>query len=388
MLLHRRFEDQTTTRSTNSQRADKLKVERPCSLKIRQWNFDYTETLKGCLIAPAGTWFLAVKKTKAVSWTWSHLTQVLWKFNNTTKTLRIFPKNKPWITKELKQYLSEKKIVFLQRNSQNVRDFEKNLEWRRGRQSWTTNKQTRKRPWARLQVARAFSQTKLAHPFLSIFVCPVYLTFSAILSTHPPPPPPHQPPTYLQPSSSDYLFCLHWPFACMSLIPSLPFATSSLLCGLLYTWSDPARDQLVETLSWWRIKRKRNSFQTTVKTEEDNARADSALQFWVTSCRGEGKLSSAKMGMIALPREQRPRVQGRLIVQQPNPFNQGKWLLVTILLQLQSFEMKSTAKGGSGPQRTQRPPCSQVGANHIILSGFWLLVIPTKSECSWLCSIA
>ena len=58
-------------------------------------------------------------------------------------------------------------------------------------------------------------------------ICPfAYRTLWAVLLfTH------HALPTYLQPSSSDHPFCL-LPLILMSVITSLPFATSPLLCGL------------------------------------------------------------------------------------------------------------------------------------------------------------
>ena len=91
----------------------------------------------------------------------------------------------------------------------------------------------------------------------------------------------------------------------VSLIPCLPFATSPPLCGLLWTWSGPARDQSVETWFWRWFRWKRSSFPMTVKVDEDIARADGALQSWgdKLSRRRKSLISnpwSGKMGWIAL----------------------------------------------------------------------------------------
>ena len=90
---------------------------------VRVWDRDNSETLRDVLIALIGRCFF---------YSWSHnvdeianvVTSYIHICEQTliqTKTVMIFPNNKPWITKEIRRILIEKIITFLNGGGTSVR---------------------------------------------------------------------------------------------------------------------------------------------------------------------------------------------------------------------------------------------------------------------------
>ena len=105
----------------------KLKTEKPKVQTIQQWTNDNTEKLRGCFEATDWKVFF-----DSCGNDFESLTDAITCYTKfcqdsviSSKTVRIFSNNKPWITKELKQCLNEKKMAFLQGDRQKVRELEK-----------------------------------------------------------------------------------------------------------------------------------------------------------------------------------------------------------------------------------------------------------------------
>lgn len=105
----------------------KLKTEKPQTQTIQQWNKDNTEELMGCFEATDWDMFFDSCGNDYESLTDAISSYIKFCQDSviSSKTVRIYPNNKPWITKELKQCLNEKKIAFLQGDRQKVRELEK-----------------------------------------------------------------------------------------------------------------------------------------------------------------------------------------------------------------------------------------------------------------------
>lgn len=107
-----------------------VKRERPQTRVIWQWDDDSTETLRGCFEATDWDVFFQDETDN------DRLTDAITSYVQfceenvvATKHVRIYSNNKPWITKDLKQCLNEKKVAFMKGDGQKIRELEK--EFRR-----------------------------------------------------------------------------------------------------------------------------------------------------------------------------------------------------------------------------------------------------------------
>lgn len=103
-----------------------VKRERPHTRVIRQWDADSTEALRGCFDSTDWDVFFQ-NETDNDRLTDSITSYIQFCENNVVnkKQVRVYANNKPWITKDLKQCLNDKKVAFLAGDEQKVRELEK-----------------------------------------------------------------------------------------------------------------------------------------------------------------------------------------------------------------------------------------------------------------------
>lgn len=106
-----------------------VKRSKPQVRVIRQWDADSTETLRGCFEATDWDVFFE-NETDYDKLTDSITSYIQFCEENVVKTkeVKMYANNKPWITKELKACLNEKKIAFLKGDKHKVRDLEKEFQ--------------------------------------------------------------------------------------------------------------------------------------------------------------------------------------------------------------------------------------------------------------------
>ena len=105
----------------------KLKQEPSQVHTIKHWTPDRAETLRGCFEATDWNVFFDSCESDQDALTDTVTSYIILCEDSTipTKEVRIYPNNKPWTGKDLKQCLNEKKIAYLQGNKQKVRELEK-----------------------------------------------------------------------------------------------------------------------------------------------------------------------------------------------------------------------------------------------------------------------
>ena len=109
----------------------KLKREKPVVKSIQSWTEDSIEELRGCFEATEWDLFLSDQVScnnpeLMIDTVTSYITFCV---DNVieTKDVRIYPNNKPWVNKEIKHILHQKKLAFLEGDQQKVRDLEKEI---------------------------------------------------------------------------------------------------------------------------------------------------------------------------------------------------------------------------------------------------------------------
>ena len=105
-----------------------MKREGPKSRVIRCWDNNTTETLAGCF--EATDWDVFFDETDNDQVTDAITSYVRFCEDNVvqTKEVKIYPNNKPWVTKDLKQCLNEKKAAFLSGDRQKVKELDKEFK--------------------------------------------------------------------------------------------------------------------------------------------------------------------------------------------------------------------------------------------------------------------
>lgn len=96
--------------------------------QIQVWDEDSIETLKGCLECTNWTIFEDSsadlhEQTDAISGYIDFCVSAV----IPTKIIKVYPNNKPWVTKELKDILNEKKRVFASGSLQNRKDMQRKI---------------------------------------------------------------------------------------------------------------------------------------------------------------------------------------------------------------------------------------------------------------------
>ena len=90
-----------------------MKHEKHRTHNVRIWDHDHSETLRGCFDCQCTDWQVFYDGCSDNDDEIADTVTSYIQFFIQTKTVRIFPNNKPWITKEQKGILNEKKHVFL-----------------------------------------------------------------------------------------------------------------------------------------------------------------------------------------------------------------------------------------------------------------------------------
>ena len=96
--------------------------------QIQVWDEDSVEMLKGCLECTSWTILEDTssdlhEQTEAISSYIDFCVSAV----IPTKTIKVYPNNKPWVTKELKDILNEKKRVFASGSLQNRKDMQRKV---------------------------------------------------------------------------------------------------------------------------------------------------------------------------------------------------------------------------------------------------------------------
>ena len=107
-----------------------VKRERPQTRIVKKWDVNSTEALRGCFETTDWDVFFE-DETDNDKLTDSITSYIMFCEDNVVQSeeVRIYSNNKPWITKELKKCLNEKKVAFLQGNEHKVKELGK--EFRR-----------------------------------------------------------------------------------------------------------------------------------------------------------------------------------------------------------------------------------------------------------------
>ena len=106
----------------------KLKSEPPQTQQIKLWTKDSIETLRNCFETTDWDVFFDSCESDQDELSDTITSYVLWCERVVpTKEVRIYPNNKPWLSKELKHFLNEKKLAFIQGDMQKVREMEKDF---------------------------------------------------------------------------------------------------------------------------------------------------------------------------------------------------------------------------------------------------------------------
>ena len=90
------------------------------------WTEDSVETLRGCF--EATDWDAFFDSCTDLDMLNDTVTSYIMFCQDTvikSKTVRIYPNNKPWISKDLKHCLNEKKAAFLKGDKQRVKELER-----------------------------------------------------------------------------------------------------------------------------------------------------------------------------------------------------------------------------------------------------------------------
>jgi hypothetical protein len=98
----------------------KLKTVKPTVKSIKVWTTDSLETLKGCFECTDWSIFEGVTLDEMTETITGYITFCV-ETVVPSKTVKIYPNNKPWITKELKLFLNEKKRAFCEGDKTKVK---------------------------------------------------------------------------------------------------------------------------------------------------------------------------------------------------------------------------------------------------------------------------
>ena len=106
----------------------KLKTGKVESRTIKVWDTDATEQLQGCFACTS--WDVITEGCTDID----QITDVITSYIKfcvdsiiPTKTIKVYPNNKPWVTKEMKTYLNLKKIAYQQRDIQKLKDAQRDI---------------------------------------------------------------------------------------------------------------------------------------------------------------------------------------------------------------------------------------------------------------------
>lgn len=106
----------------------KIKREKPALRNIQQWSEESMEELNFCF--ETTDWQVFFDSSKDAHEPIDVITSCIQYCEDTimpVKTVRVYPNNKLWLTKELKECLNEKKFAFIQGDTMGVKDKEKEL---------------------------------------------------------------------------------------------------------------------------------------------------------------------------------------------------------------------------------------------------------------------
>ena len=97
---------------------------------VREWTPEVTEALQDCFESTDWDMFCEAYGDNCSELTECITDYIHFSVNNTvpTKTIRCFPNNKPWVTKELKVLLNEKKRVFREGDKSELKRLQKEMK--------------------------------------------------------------------------------------------------------------------------------------------------------------------------------------------------------------------------------------------------------------------